>query len=260
MADSDTVAVSCAAQLVNVGWAADGLPGQGKEILKGVSLKIPAGGLVGVMGPSGAGKTTLLRLMAGLLRPTRGRAFLFGADITDMPEAKLNSLRRRTGFVFQSAALFDSMTVLENVAFPLLEHARLSKREAAQKADEKLRLVGLEGVGHLMPAQLSGGMQKRVGIARALSLDPELILYDEPTGELDPMAAEAVESVIKDLQAKMGVTCVLVSHDVRAVLRLSEMAAVLHEGQIVAVGSPDELAGCDHRVVRAMLSRQTRAV
>jgi phospholipid/cholesterol/gamma-HCH transport system ATP-binding protein len=254
MADSDRVAVSCVAELADASWAVDG-----EDIVKAINLKGWAGEVLGIMGPSGSGKTTLLRLMAGLLRPTRGRAFLFGADITDMPEAKLNSLRRRTGFVFQHAALFDSMTVLENAAFPLLEHTKLSRREAARKAFEKLSLVGLEGVGDLLPAQLSGGMQKRVGIARALSLEPELILYDEPTGELDPIAAEAVENVIRDLQERMGVACVIVSHDVRAVLRLSETVAVLHEGQIVAVGSPDELARCDHRVVRAMLSRQAQA-
>ncbi len=213
----------------------------GRPVLRGVSLAVEKGEIFGILGRSGAGKTTLLRLILGLIRPTAGRVLLFGEDITQMSERELNRMRKRVGMVFQHNALFDSLTVFENVAFYPRRFMHLSEDELRALVAEKLALVGMAGTEQLMPAQLSGGMAKRVGIARALASEPEVILYDEPSAGLDPIMTGTVSSVIKSLRDSARVTSVVVSHDVANVFGLCDRVAFLHEGTIRCLGTPAEL-------------------
>jgi len=218
-------------------------------VLGGVELTVRQGEIVAVMGRSGCGKTTLLRLVMGLIAPTAGRIQVFGHSITTMQERELDTLRLRMGMVFQRAALFDSLDVGENVAFGLREHRRLPEEDIQRVVMEKLYLVGLEGSERLTPAQLSGGMQKRVGIARALAMDPEVVLYDEPTAGLDPVAAAAIDELIVSLRECLGVASLVVTHDVPSVLRMADRAAMLRGGRIVAEGAPAALQSSDDPAV-----------
>jgi phospholipid/cholesterol/gamma-HCH transport system ATP-binding protein len=223
-------------------------------ILDGVNLTVQEGEIVGVMGRSGTGKTTLLRLITGLIKPTSGRLFVKGSDITSLGEGELDPIRRSLGMVFQGAALFDSMTVAENIAFPLVEHRILSRRDIPDRVGELLAMVGMEGTEDLLPSQLSGGMQKRVGVARALAQNPSIFLYDEPTAGLDPISAAAIDDLIVRLRDEVGVTSVIVSHDVSSLRRVSDRAAVLHEGRFLAVGPLEDLRNSDDLAVRQFLS------
>jgi len=213
----------------------------GKTILDAVDLTVQRGEIFAVMGRSGTGKTTLLRLVMGLVRPTSGRVRINGADITELEEADLDELRKDMGMVFQGSALFDSMTVGENVAFPLAEHRRLPASRLAGRVRDLLAMVDMAGTEDLMPAQLSGGMRKRVGVARALALEPQIMLYDEPTAGLDPISAAASDELIQRLRNTVGVTSVIVSHDVQSLRRVSDRAALLHRGRFLAVGPVTEL-------------------
>lgn len=208
----------------------------GKPILDRVDLTIQPGEIFAVMGRSGTGKTTLLRLIMGLVRPTEGRIRVNGADLTQLREPDLDELRKGMGMVFQSAALFDSMTVGQNVAFALVEHRRLPASRLAARVSELLAMVDMDGSEDLMPSQLSGGMRKRVGVARALALEPCIMLYDEPTAGLDPISAAASDQLIRRLRDTVGVTSVIVSHDVQSLRRVSDRAALLHRGRFLAVG------------------------
>jgi phospholipid/cholesterol/gamma-HCH transport system ATP-binding protein len=223
-------------------------------ILDGVNLAVQEGEIVGVMGRSGTGKTTLLHLITGLIKPTSGRLFVKGSDITSLGEGELDPIRRSLGMVFQGAALFDSMTVAENIAFPLVEHRLLSRRDIPGRVGELLAMVGMEGTEDLLPSQLSGGMQKRVGVARALAQNPSIFLYDEPTAGLDPISAAAIDDLIVRLRDEVGVTSVIVSHDVSSLRRVSDRAAVLHEGRFLAVGRLEDLRNSDDLAVRQFLS------
>lgn len=207
-----------------------------KAILDRVDLTIQPGEIFAVMGRSGTGKTTLLRLIMGLVRPTHGRIRVNGADLTQLREPDLDELRKGMGMVFQGAALFDSMTVGENVGFALVEHRRLPASRLAARVSELLAMVDMDGSEDLMPAQLSGGMRKRVGVARALALEPCIMLYDEPTAGLDPISAAASDELIRRLRDTVGVTSVIVSHDVQSLRRVSDRAALLHRGRFIAVG------------------------
>jgi len=207
-----------------------------KAILDRVDLTIQPGEIFAVMGRSGTGKTTLLRLIMGLVRPTDGRIRVNGADLTQLREPDLDELRKGMGMVFQGAALFDSMTVGENVGFALVEHRRLPASRLAARVSELLAMVDMDGSEDLMPAQLSGGMRKRVGVARALALEPCIMLYDEPTAGLDPISAAASDELIRRLRDTVGVTSVIVSHDVQSLRRVSDRAALLHRGRFIAVG------------------------
>lgn len=208
----------------------------GTAILDRVDLTIQPGEIFAVMGRSGTGKTTLLRLIIGLVRPTEGRVLVNGADVTQLREPELDELRKGMGMVFQGAALFDSMTVGENVGFALVEHRRLPASRLAARVSELLALVDMDGSEDLMPGQLSGGMRKRVGVARALALEPSIMLYDEPTAGLDPISAAASDQLIRRLRDTVGVTTVIVSHDVQSLRRVSDRAALLHRGRFLAVG------------------------
>ncbi len=226
----------------------------GIPVLKGVDLQIPRGEITVVVGGSGVGKSVLLKHMIGLIKPDRGSILVDGVDITHMGNRELNRLRRKFGMLFQSAALFDSMTVEENVAFPLREHTDLKPREIRRVVRDKLRLVGLERVERKMPAELSGGMRKRVGLARAIALEPEIILYDEPTTGLDPILCDAIERLIKRMQQELDITSVVISHDIGGSFRIANHMAMLHGGQIIETGTPEEFRNSAHPVVRQFLS------
>jgi phospholipid/cholesterol/gamma-HCH transport system ATP-binding protein len=213
----------------------------GRDILSGLNLDVRAGEILAIMGLSGGGKTTLLKCLAGLQRPSGGAIFIGSSDIVSLSEHDLNEQRRRMGMVFQYAALFDSLTVFENVIFGLKYHGSRPQAELRDIARERLRAVGLEGTEEYLPAQLSGGMRKRVGLARALATDPEVVFYDEPTSGLDPVVARVIDDLIGSVRDRLGVTSIIVSHDVRSVLRSTDRAALLHDGRICACGTPEEI-------------------
>jgi phospholipid/cholesterol/gamma-HCH transport system ATP-binding protein len=225
----------------------------GRSILKGVDLEIAPGEVLAVMGISGGGKTSLLKCLGGLQRPTSGEIHIGEVETTRLSEAELNDHRRRMGMVFQYAALFDSLTVFENVVFGLQYHGRYRREELREIARERLAAVGLEGTEDLYPAQLSGGMRKRVGLARALAPNPEVVFYDEPTSGLDPVVARVIDDLIVSVRDRLGVTSVIVSHDVQSVLRCTDRAALLHEGRIEAIGSPAEIRESSNPVVRQFI-------
>jgi phospholipid/cholesterol/gamma-HCH transport system ATP-binding protein len=223
--------------------------------LADINLTIERGQIVVIIGGSGAGKTTLLKILIALDRPTTGHVWFNGADLVGMGELALNRVRRKFGMVFQYSALLDSMTVLENVAFPLREHTRLSSREIKDRVIEKLELLNLVGVERLMPSELSGGMRKRVGLARALMLEPEVLLYDEPTSGLDPLSSRLVDELIWQTRDRFGVTSIVISHDMAGALRIADNIVLMSAGRIVAAGTPERLvassAGLAHDFFRA---------
>jgi phospholipid/cholesterol/gamma-HCH transport system ATP-binding protein len=225
-----------------------------QEVLREVTLTVRPGEILGIMGRTGCGKSSLLRCMTGLLRPTSGRMLLFGEDVRTLGEDALNGLRRRAGMVFQAAALFDSLSVFENVAFHPRRFSRLTEPELQALVAEKLALVGMEGTEHLMPGELSGGMAKRVGIARALASDPEVILYDEPEAGLDPIMRGTVDRVIRDLRERLHMTSVIVTHDVEHALRLVDRAALLHGNTVHFLGTPEEFRETSDPVVRQFVA------
>ncbi len=226
----------------------------GQAILNRLDLTVQRGEIFAVMGRSGSGKTTLLRLIIGLIPPTGGHIRVNGTDITELQEPDLDRLRQDMGMVFQGAALFDSMTVAENVALALVEHRRLSASALAARVRELLAMVDMTGSETLMPAQLSGGMRKRVGVARALALEPHIMLYDEPTAGLDPISAAASDELIRRLRDKVGVTSVIVSHDVQSLRRVSDRAALLHQGRFLAAGAIEELETAANPAIAQFLS------
>jgi phospholipid/cholesterol/gamma-HCH transport system ATP-binding protein len=230
----------------------------GHQVLQGISLALPKGVTLAVMGGSGEGKTVLLRLLVGLIRPDAGEVRLFGARIDHLREEQILPFRRRTGFVFQSAALFDSLSVFENVAYPLREHTRLDEDEIADRARAFLSLVGLSGAEEQLPAELSGGMRKRVGIARALVLEPEVVFFDEPTGGLDLTNARIVAELIAQLRTGVCDTAIVVTHDIEFASMVADRMAILHQGQLVAEGSPAEIQRSESAAVQSFLAGELR--
>jgi phospholipid/cholesterol/gamma-HCH transport system ATP-binding protein len=226
----------------------------GRTILDDITFDIAEQEIFSVLGLSGTGKTTLLRLITGLIRPTSGSLRVFGQDITVMSEDEMNVLRDRMGLVFQYGALFDSLSVRENVGFRLYERTNTPEDEVRAIVADKLRQVGLPNTEELYPAELSGGMQKRVGIARVLVGDPDLLLYDEPTSGLDPVIAGAIDELITRLRDELGVTSVVVSHDVHSVLRMSDRIALLYQGKVQYLGTPQQFHDADDPVVRQFLT------
>ena len=225
----------------------------GKNVLNGLSLEIPRGETLVIMGQSGCGKSVLLKIITGLMAADSGEIWFDGTEISSLKGKKINNLRRKIGMLFQSAALFDSMTVAENVAFMLDQHTDLEKREMRKVVDEKLSLVDLEGVQDLRPAELSGGMRKRVGLARALAFDPEVILYDEPTTGLDPVTCTEINQLIKDLHERLQVTSVVVTHDMHSAFSVATRMAMIHEGKRVAYGRPDEIINIDDPILQQFI-------
>jgi phospholipid/cholesterol/gamma-HCH transport system ATP-binding protein len=227
---------------------------EGRTILDGVSLVIPDAEIFSIMGTSGCGKTTFLKCLAGLVQPTGGHVYIDGIDLVGLSETKLNEVRRHLGFVFQYAALFDSMTVADNVAFPLRRFTNLSEAEITERVRELLAQVGLYQVEHLYPAELSGGMRKRVGLARALAQSPRIILYDEPSSGLDPVSAASIDLLIRTMREELGVTSVIVSHHIQNVFKITDRAAMIHQGRVLALGTPAELQAAADPVVQQFIT------
>ena len=224
------------------------------EVLRGVNLEVARGTTTVILGGSGSGKSVLMKHMIGLLRPDSGSIRVDGEAIETLGERELQRIRTKFGMVFQAAALFDSMSVGENVSFPMREHTKLTEAEIAKRVTAKLEVVGLAGVEEKFPAELSGGMRKRVGLARALALDPEIVLYDEPTTGLDPITTDYVDDMILAAKAQLGVTSVVISHDIGSAFKVADRVAVLHEGLIVAEGPPAEVRASKDPFVRKFLA------
>ncbi|MBW7898474.1 putative ABC transporter ATP-binding protein [Candidatus Brocadiaceae bacterium B188] len=222
----------------------------GLPVHNGINLSIVEGEIMSLLGGSGSGKSVLLKELIGLIRPDKGNILVFGRNVTQMKEGELIRLREHVGLLFQGAALFDSLTVSENIAYPLREHLQLTENEIRKRVAEKLQLVGLEGIEAKMPAELSGGMKKRVGLARAIATEPDIILYDEPTTGLDPITAQRINELILELQRKLGVTTVVVTHDLHCVRTVSDRIAMLHEGKILTVGTWEELIASGIQMVK----------
>lgn len=224
-----------------------------QEVLRGVDLEVRGGELLVVIGRSGGGKSVLLRLILGLLRPEAGRILIDDQDVVALRGRALDRVRERFGVVFQGGALFDSLTVLENVLFPIREK-RLAPREALlPRAREALARVGLEDMGHKYPAEISGGMRKRVAIARALVTDPQVVFLDEPTTGLDPILVNTIHRLILDLHRRLGFTAVMVSHEIPEIFQIADRVAVLHDGRIRALGTPAEVQASDDPAVRQLI-------
>ncbi len=223
-------------------------------VLQGLNLSIPAGAITAVIGPSGEGKSVLIKHMIGLLSPDSGTVTIEGSDLATMSRSELNRFRERFAMVFQNAALFDSMTVYENMAFPLEEKTRISREEIDTRINAALMEVGLKDVLHKFPDQLSGGMRKRVGFARALLLQPQVVLFDEPTTGLDPVIRNTIHQLIVATQRKFGYTAVIVSHDIPEIFDVADYVAMLYRGQILAFGTAQEMKHSTNPVVRQFVS------
>ena len=229
------------------------------EVLQGVSFALEKGETLVIMGGSGSGKTVMLRLVAGLIRPDAGTVHVFGRSIEHLSEEELLPIRRRMGYVFQGAALFDSLSVRENVAYPLREHTRLDGREIEARVVRNLRQVGLgPEVLSLLPAELSGGMRKRVGIARALAVEPEVLLFDEPTAGLDPTNSKLVAELIQQLHGGVCDTAIVVTHDLELAKTVADRVAVLIDGRFAALGPVGAVLASDDAGVQAFLAGEAR--
>ncbi len=224
--------------------------GGGREIFSGVSLDIPKGKITAIMGPSGTGKTTLLRMIGGQLRPTKGSVNVQGLEIPSLNRKELYQARRRMGMLFQSGALLTDLSVFENIAFPIREHYNFPESMIRDLVLLKLELVGLRGARDLMPSELSGGMKRRVALARAIVLDPSLMMYDEPFTGLDPVTLGTIVSLIKTLNTSLDMTSIVVSHDIHETFSIADYVCILSEGKVAAAGSPEELMNSDSDFVQ----------
>lgn len=225
-----------------------------RRILNGISLDIYSGETLVVMGGSGCGKSTFLRHLIGAIRPDSGEIWMFGRDIAKLNEDEMHEVRKKFGMLFQSGALFDSMTVGENIALPLREHTQLDESIINIIIKMKLELVGLRGFENLMPSQLSGGMKKRVGLARAIVMDPTIVFYDEPTAGLDPVMTGVVDKLTIDLTKKLHITSVVVTHDMNSVFRIADRIVMLHLGEVLQIGTPDEIRHSKDPIVQQFIS------
>ncbi len=224
-----------------------------KQVFDGIDLDVDKGETLVVLGPSGTGKSVLLKHVIGLMSPDAGSIEIDGRELVGLDERGLDEVRKGIGMLFQGAALFDSMTVGENVGLGLREHARLDDAEVRRRVSERLEWVGLKGVEDMKPASLSGGMRKRVGLARAIAMDPAYILYDEPTTGLDPIMADVINRLIRELQQRLGVTSVVVTHDMRSAYDVGDRLALLHDGRLAFVGSPEQIRATGDPLVRQFI-------
>ena len=227
-----------------------------REILKNISLSIPKGVTTVILGGSGCGKSTLLKHLIGLLKPTKGKINILGNDITAMNEDRLNEVRKKMGILFQGAALLNSMTIMENVSLPLREHTKLKGSTMEIMVRMKLDLVGLSGFDAFYPSQLSGGMKKRAGLARALALDPELLFFDEPSAGLDPVTAAGLDELILKLGKVFRMTIVVVTHELPSVFAIADYVIMLDKGEVLFSGTLEELRASDHPRIRMFLERK----
>jgi phospholipid/cholesterol/gamma-HCH transport system ATP-binding protein len=230
-----------------------------RTILKGISFDVAEGEILFVLGTSGTGKSVLLKNIVGLLRPDEGEIWIDGQEVSRIPEDAYLPVRKKCGMVFQHPALFDSMTIFDNVAFGVRRHERLSEEEIAERVTRCLQLVNLADVEEKMPAQISYGMQKRVSLARTVAVGPKILLFDEPTTGLDPVTTSAVNQLIKDLSRKLKTTSMVVSHDMRCALEIADRIMVLDQGHIIAQGTPEELKASTHPLVRDFLDEAVNA-
>lgn len=212
-----------------------------REVLKGINLHIDKGTTMVIMGASGSGKSVLLKLITGLVMPDEGEIWIKDREITNLTEEQMKNVLEDIGILFQSAALFDSLTVGQNVGFVLTRRAKLSKSEVAKVVAEKLEMVGLPGIENMMPSELSGGMRKRVSLARAISMDPQIVLYDEPTTGLDPLRSDEINMLIKKLHSELKVTSIVVTHDMKSAFTVATNMAMLRDGKILITGTPREV-------------------
>jgi phospholipid/cholesterol/gamma-HCH transport system ATP-binding protein len=224
-----------------------------KSVLRGLNLTIEPGETVVVIGQSGSGKSVLLKHIVGLIYPDRGAILIDGIDITKLNRKKLFELRMGFGMVFQGAALFDSYTVEENVGLAMREHTELSDDEVNRIAEEKLRMVGLDGVGDKHPAELSGGMKKRVGFARAIAMEPKCVLYDEPTTGLDPINADVINNLIVKLSNELHITSIVVTHDLASAYKVGDRIVMLHDGKVLFEGTPEQVKSTSNAIVRQFI-------
>jgi phospholipid/cholesterol/gamma-HCH transport system ATP-binding protein len=222
----------------------------GNHVLRGATVSVGRGESLVIIGGSGSGKSVLLKHVIGLLRPDSGKVIVDGEDVSALDEDGLNEMRKKFGMLFQGAALFDSMTVWENVGFGLRRHTSMSDAEIKELAIEKLRMVGLTGVEDLMPSELSGGMRKRVGLARAIAMSPAILLYDEPTTGLDPIMADAINELIIKMRERLHATSIAITHDMKSAYKIADKIAMLYNGLIIAEGTPDEIRNSADPVVR----------
>lgn len=224
-----------------------------KDVLHGINIEVRQGESMVVIGGSGSGKTVLIKCIIGLMRPDQGEIHVDGLEITSLDEKRMNEVRKKFGMLFQGGALFDSMTVWENVGFGLRQQTRLSEEEIRRVASEKLALVGLKNVEDLMPAELSGGMRKRVSLARAIAMEPEILLYDEPTTGIDPIMADAINDLIVQMKEKLNVTSIAITHDMKSAYKIADRIAMLYQGKIIEVGTPGEIRNSSNPMVQQFI-------
>jgi phospholipid/cholesterol/gamma-HCH transport system ATP-binding protein len=224
-----------------------------KDVLHGINIEVRRGESMVVIGGSGSGKTVLIKCIIGLMRPDQGEIHVDGLEITSLDEKRMNEVRKKFGMLFQGGALFDSMTVWENVGFGLRQQTRPSEEEIRRVASEKLALVGLKNVEDLMPAELSGGMRKRVSLARAIAMEPEILLYDEPTTGIDPIMADAINDLIVQMKEKLNVTSIAITHDMKSAYKIADRIAMLYQGKIIEVGTPGEIRNSSNPMVQQFI-------
>jgi phospholipid/cholesterol/gamma-HCH transport system ATP-binding protein len=226
----------------------------GKVVLEDVNFAVPRGTVCAVMGGSGSGKSTILRHLIGAYKPDSGEIYLDGEEITHLSEREMDHVRRKFGMLFQGGALLNSLTVGENVALPIRHHTDLPEETIKIMVKMKLELVGLRDAEHLRPSQISGGMQKRVSLARAIALDPKIVFYDEPSAGLDPIVVGVIDKLMMDLSKAMGITSLVVTHEMQSVFRIADMIVMLHRGRIVAQGTPDEIRNSPDPLVQQFIT------
>lgn len=224
------------------------------HVLRGVNLKIEAGEGVVVIGGSGTGKSVILKHVIGLIRPDKGEVIIDGQNLADLSEGELSHFRKRFGMLFQGAALFDSLSVWENIGFGLKEHSRLPKEAIMEIVKAKLAMVGLRGIEDKMPADLSGGMKKRVGLARAIAMNPKIILYDEPTTGLDPIMSDVINNLIAQMNQNLSVTSLTITHDMKSAYKIANKIAMLYHGEILEVGTPTQIQNSKNPVIQQFIN------
>ncbi len=225
-----------------------------KHVLRGVNLTVHKGEIMFIIGQSGAGKSVLVKHLVGLLKPDSGRVYLDGQDVTDLKEKDFYPVRKRCAMVFQNSTLFDSMSLLDNVALPIRKHFKVTLKQARDRAMEKLELVGMQDQGDRYPADFGDGMRKKVAIARALTLDPEFVIFDEPTTGIDPISANIVDRLIRDLSDRLGVTSIVVSHDLRSIFGVADRVAMLYQGALIQDGPPESYRTTDNPIVEQFIN------
>jgi phospholipid/cholesterol/gamma-HCH transport system ATP-binding protein len=223
---------------------------KGQKILDGIDLVIPEGKTMVIIGPSGTGKSVMIKHILGLIKPDDGEILINGKDVTKMNDIELNEIRKNFGVCFQDAALFDSMSVGENVGFPYKVHKKMTRDEIDERVSELLKEVGLSGIQEKLPSQLSGGMRKRVGLARAIAMGPKILLFDEPTTGLDPVMSNAINILIKEVQKKTKATSLVISHDIHGALMMADYMAMLYKGKIVFSGGPEDFVDTNDPLIR----------